>query len=66
MNQDLCITFNSLVELFVRDRRFVKGYFVGNDEGRLCLACDDEVSKVSIVCFDIALPSAQLETLTAC
>jgi hypothetical protein len=66
MNQDLSVAFNSLVKLIVRPRCFVKGHVVGDYEGWFGLPCNDEVSKVSIVCLNIALSSTQLETLTAC
>lgn len=63
MEQDLGVTIDSLVELVVSVNSFINVDFVRHDKGGLSTAGDDEVAKLTIVGLDVALASAEVQSL---
>lgn len=61
MQQDLCVSLNPLVKLLVGRWRIFKGALVGYYERGFRSSRDDQITQISIVFFDIALPGAERE-----
>lgn len=64
VDENLRVTVYPTVELVVCVRGFVDVDVVANNEAGLRLAGDDHVTKVPVVCLDVALAGSQGETLT--
>jgi hypothetical protein len=63
VEQHLGVAIDSLVELVVSINSLVNVDFVRNDKGRLGTAGDDEVAELTVVGLDVALASAEEESL---
>lgn len=63
MNQHLGIPVLPLVKFVVGHFRIIDGDLMGDNEARLRLASNDEISQISIVRFDIALAGRERQTL---
>jgi hypothetical protein len=66
MNDDFGVAVNPLVKLLIRFLRGVKPNLVAHDKARLRLASNDQIAKIAIVSFDIALAGAKRQTLQKC
>lgn len=55
MQQHFRESVDTFVEFVVCHRRIFEAEFVGDDEGWLCAAADDQVAEVSVVRFHVAL-----------
>lgn len=63
MNQDLRIALDTLVKLLICHFSIVDTNLMADHEARLGLPSDDKVSQISVVLFDVALASRQLQSL---
>ena len=66
MKQDLGVSVDPSIELVVRLDRLVDTDFVADDKAGFRLSGYDQVAQVAVVCFDVALSSAEVETLDWC
>jgi hypothetical protein len=55
MDEDLGVSFDSLIELIVGHLRIIDTNLVTDDETRFSFSRDDQIPEVSIVLLDIAL-----------
>ena len=63
MNQNFCITFDTLIELLICLRRIVNTDLVGDDKGRVGAAGDDHIAEVAVILLDIALTRSKSKAL---
>lgn len=63
VDQYLHVSILSLVKLLIRFRRIIYCDLMADHEARLGFARDDHVSKVAVVCFDVALTGSKMQTL---
>lgn len=63
MNQNFCVSVDSLVELLVRDLGLLDVDLMRHDERWLGLAGDDQVTEVSVVLLHVALTCSERQTL---
>lgn len=66
MNDNLGPAILPFVELVIRILGICQSNLMGDDETRFGLASNDHIPEVSIVCFHIALASANRKTLLKC
>jgi hypothetical protein len=63
VKQHLGVPINSLIKLVVSIDSLVNVDFMRNDKGRLGTARDDEIAELTVVGLDVALASAEEESL---
>jgi len=63
MEQDLSVPVNSPVKLVIRLHSFIETDFVAHDKTWLGSSSYDQVAKVAVVGFDVALAGTQEQTL---
>lgn len=63
MKQDLGVAIDSLVELVISIDGLINVNFVRNDERWLSTSGDDEVAELTVVGLDVALASAEEQSL---
>lgn len=63
MYQDLRVTFNSFIKLFISLGSLIDANLMRNDEAWVCPPRDDHIAQVSVVFLDVTLTGADCKTL---
>lgn len=63
MDENLRVSIDSLVELLIGNFNVIDTNLMRYNEARLCLACNNEISEVAVVMFDVALPGGKTQAL---
>lgn len=63
VDENLGVPVDSLIELLIGSLRIINVNLMRDDEAGLGLACNDQVTQISVVSLDVALASAERKSL---